>query len=89
MVYVRSYTRGVVRVRGHQRRGTERKLRQIKSTNVVFVKPGGQVQVRTMVPKIRRKIILGGKARKISPGTRRNKLFEMTLPRGARLLKKM
>ena len=89
MVYVRSYTRGGARVRGHQRKGPERKLRQIKSTNVVFVKPGGQVQVRTMVPKLRRKIVLGGKVRKVSPGTRRNKLVEMTLPRGVRLLKKM
>ena len=89
MVYVRSYTRGGVRVKGHQRRGSERKLRQIKPTNVVFVKPGGQVQVRTMVPKMRRRIVLGGKARKVSPGKRGNKLIEMTLPRGVRLLKKI
>jgi hypothetical protein len=89
MVYIRSYTRGGVRVKGHQRKGSERKLRQIKSTNVVFVKPGGQVQVRTMVPKMRRKIVIGGKVRKVSPGTRGQKLIDMTLPRGARLLKKI
>jgi hypothetical protein len=89
MVYVRSYTRGGVRVKGHQRRGAERKLRQIKSTNMVLVKPGGQVQVRTMVPKIRRKIVVGGKVSKVSPGTRGQKLIDMTLPRGVRLLKKI
>ncbi len=89
MVYVKSYIRGGVRIRGHQRRGSDRKLRQIKPTNMVLVKPGGQVHVRTMVPRIQRKIILGGRARKVSPGKRGNKLLEMTLPRGARLLKKM
>ncbi len=67
MVYVKGYMRGGRRVKSHTRKGGAgaRKLRQVKPTNVVFVRPDGTVQVRTMVPKFKKTIVLkpyaGGK----------------------------
>jgi hypothetical protein len=51
--------RGGKRVRSYVRKGASKQLRQIKKTNVVFVRPDGTVQVRTMVPKMKKAIVMG------------------------------